>query len=136
MRLRILKNRGFSRAARKAGLTDQALCAAAAEIESGLIDARLGGFLLKQRIAKGGRGKSGGFRTIVAWREHDRLVFLYLFEKNERENITEAERQALAELGETYLRLTADSLNRLLAEGILTEIMCHDGAHETEPDPR
>ena len=136
MRLRILKNRGFSRAARKAGLTDQALCGAAAEIESGLIDARLGGFLLKQRIAKGGRGKSGGFRTIVAWREHDRLVFLFLFEKNERENITEAERQALAELGETYLRLTADTVDRLVAEGTLTEILCHDGAHETEPHPR
>jgi hypothetical protein len=45
MRVRVLKNRGFARAARKEGLTDQTLCAAATEIESGLIDARLWWFL-------------------------------------------------------------------------------------------
>jgi hypothetical protein len=66
LRVRVLKNRGFVRAARKESLTDQTLCAAAIEIESGLIDARLGGSLLKERIANGGKGKSGGFRTIVA----------------------------------------------------------------------
>ena len=43
MPLRVLKNRGFARAARKEGLSDGILRTAVAEIEAGLIDARLGG---------------------------------------------------------------------------------------------
>ncbi len=135
MPLLVLKNRGFTRAARKAGLTDQALRRAAAEIESGLVDARLGGWLLKKRIGKGGRGKRGGFRAILAWRQGERLVFLYLFEKNERDGITDAERLALSELGEAYLTLGADMIGRLLGDGTLTEITCHGGTCDDEPDP-
>ena len=87
MALRVMKNRGFSRAARKEKLTDQMLCAAVTEIEAGLIDARLGGSLLKKRIAKGSRGKSGGYRTIVAYRQHDRLVFsLRVWEERARQH--------------------------------------------------
>lgn len=137
MSLRVLKNRGFARAARKDGLTDQALCAAVAEIESGLIDARLGGSLLKKRIAKGSRGKSGGFRTIVAHRQHDRLVFLYVFGKNERDNITEQERIALSEIGDEYMSLTAEKLDELVARGSLIEVVCDDDEEqEDEPNPR
>ena len=126
MRMRVLKNRGFARAARKEGLTDETLCVAVAEIESGLIDARLGGALLKKRIAKGSRGKSGGFSTIVAHRRHDRLVFLYVFGKNERDNITEQERSAFAELGDEYMRLDAEQLDALVAKGTLTVVACDD----------
>ena len=136
MLLKVLKNRGFARAARKDGLTDQALCAAAAEIESGLIDARLGGSLLKKRIAKGSRGKSSGFRTIVAYRQHDRLVFLYVFGKNERDNITEQERLALSEIGDEYMRLTAENLDEMVAQGTLIEVVCNDDEKEDEPNPR
>lgn len=106
MTLSALKNRGFERAAGKEGLTDQKLCAAVAEIEAGLIDARLGGSLLKKRIAKGGRGKRGGLRTIVAYRQHHRLVFLYVFAKSDRDNISEQERAALSEIGDAYMMRT------------------------------
>ncbi len=54
-------------------------------------------FLLKKRIGNDGRGKRGGLRTIVAHRQADRLVFLYVFGKNERDNITDRERLALSE---------------------------------------
>jgi len=135
MLLRVLKNRGFGRAARKNGLTDQALCAAVAEIEAGLIDARLGGSLLKKRIAKGSRGKSGGFRIIVAYRQHDRLVFLYVFGKNERDNITEQERLAFSEIGDEYMRLTAEKLNELVVKGTLIEVVCDDDENKDEPNP-
>jgi hypothetical protein len=130
MPVRVLKNRGFARAARKEGLTDQTLSAAAAEIESGLIDARLGGSLLKKRIAKGSRGKSGGFRTIVAYRRNDRLVFLYVFAKNERDNISGPERSALAEIGDEYMRLDAEQLDALVAKGTLIEVVCDDDKAE------
>jgi hypothetical protein len=140
MPLRVLKNRGFARSAQKEGLTDDALCKAVAEIESGLVDARLGGFLLKKRVAKGGRGKSGGFRTIVAHRQGDRLVCLYMFSKNQRDNISEKERLALSEIGDEYMKLTAAKLDELVAKGVLTEVVCdgdeEDGDEEDERDPR
>jgi hypothetical protein len=124
MRVRVLKNRGFVRAARKDGLTDQTLCAAAIEIEARLIEARLDGSLLKKRIAKGGKAKSGGFRTIVAYRRHDRLVFLYVFGENERDNISGQERAALLEIGDEDMHLEADKLDALVAKGTLIEVAC------------
>ena len=124
MALRMLMGRGFARSARKLGLTDLALSGAVQEIEAGLVDARLGGFLLKKRIGIDGRGKSGGLRTILAHRQADRVVFLYVFGKNERDNITEQEKQALGELGNEYMRLTVDRLNDLVKRGILLVVMC------------
>jgi len=134
MALRVLKNRRFARAARKEGLSDQALLAAAVEIEAGLIDVRLGGMLLKKRIAKGSRGKSGGFRAIVAYRQHDRLVFLYVFGKNERDSITERERVALAGLGDEYLRLPSQELEALIIKGILIEVVGDGEAQTGKPN--
>lgn len=133
MPVRVLKNRGFARAANKDGLTDEALRAAAAEIEAGLIDARLGGFLLKKRVGKGGRGKRGGFRVIAAYRRQDRLIFLYLFAKNERDNITDKERVALSEIGDEYMRLSTSTLDELVSKGVLTEVASHD-SEEDQPN--
>jgi hypothetical protein len=106
-----------------------------AEIEAGLIDTRLGGSLLKKRIAKGGRGKSGGFRAIVAYRQNDRLVFLYVFGKNQRDNITEQERVALSEIGDEYMQLPPEKLDELVAKGTLIEV-AYDDEEEHEPNPR
>jgi len=61
--MRIFKNKPFTRFARKAGLDDPTLCEAIANVERGLIDADLGGSVIKQRIARLGKGKSGGFRA-------------------------------------------------------------------------
>jgi hypothetical protein len=109
--------------ARREGPTDRALCTAAAEIETGLIDAWLSGSLLKDRVAKGNRGKSADVRTFAAYRQHDRLVFLYGFGNNERDNITEQEREALSEIGNEYMRLPRDKLNELVALSTLTELV-------------
>ncbi|MCB4825499.1 type II toxin-antitoxin system RelE/ParE family toxin [Roseicella aerolata] len=124
MALRLLKNKGFARFARKEGLTDQALCEAAKEVEDGLVDARLGGFLLKKRVAKGSSGKSGGFRTIVAHRQGQRLIFLFGFGKGERDNIDEKEKLALLKLGEEYMGLSRKDLSGLIASGVLVEVKC------------
>ena len=123
---RILMGRGFARTARKLGLTDRALSVAVREIEAGLVDAHLGGFLLKKRIGIDGRGKSGGLRSILAHRQADRVVFLYVFGKNERDNITEREKLALSELGDEYMRLTVDRLDHLVSTDVLLEVMCDD----------
>jgi hypothetical protein len=119
---RVLMNRGFAKAARKLGLTDAALASAVREIEDGLVDARLGGFLLKKRIGIDGRGKSGGLRTVLASRQGNRVIFLFVFGKNERDNITAAEHQALSDLGDEYMGMTTERINSLIVAGILQEI--------------
>ena len=101
---------------------------------AGLFDARLGGFLLKKRIARSGQGKRGGFRSIVAYRKHERLVFLFLFAKNEQENITRKEHLVLLEIGHEYMQLTSRKFDELIVSGALIEVECD--AKETEPNPR
>src|SRR5437016_7475020 len=89
--MRIFKNKPFTRFARKAGLDDPTLCEAIANAERGLIDADLGGGVIKQRIARPGKGKSGGFRTIILFRAGARAFFVHGFAKNDQDNIRDDE---------------------------------------------
>jgi len=134
MALRVLKVRGFARAARKDGLTDAALCAAITEVESGLIDARLGGFLIKKRIGTGGRGKRSGLRTIIAYRRGDRLVCLFVFPKNRLDNVNQRELLALSELGDAYMGMTDAGIAALVAKGVLLEVCCDDAGERKAKD--
>jgi hypothetical protein len=96
---------------------------AADEIERGLVDARLGGVLLKKRIARPGGGKRGGYRTIVAYHKGVRLIFLFGFAKNETANITRTEQLALGKLGELYLTYDDATIDRMVRERLLIEVM-------------
>jgi hypothetical protein len=122
---RVFKTRHFSRWMRKSELTDQALCAAVGEMAAGLIDAELGGDVLKKRVGLPGRGKRGGVRTLVATRKGNRWFFVFGFEKSERANITPTERDALQTLASSLLALTAAQLDTAVEDGTLQEI-CHD----------
>jgi hypothetical protein len=124
MTLRILKSRTFARWAKGDGVTDAALCRAAYEVAQGLIDAHLGGSLLKKRIGRDHGGKRGGFRTIIAYRERDRLIFMYGFAKSERDNIRAIERSALIALGAELMTYDDIDLARAIAAGTLVEIAC------------
>jgi hypothetical protein len=68
--------------------------------ERGTIDADLGGGLIKQRVARQGQGRSGGYRMMIAYRAKDRAVFLFGFAKNERENISTDELLFLRKVAE------------------------------------
>jgi hypothetical protein len=48
---RVFKTRQFAKWMRKTDLTDGALCLAVREMQSGLVDADLGGDVLKKRVA-------------------------------------------------------------------------------------
>jgi hypothetical protein len=122
---RVFKTRPFSRWARKAGLIDAALCVAVAEMANGLIDADLGGGVVKKRVALPGRGKSGGSRTLVATNKADRWFFVFGFEKNERANINDKELEALQATAADLLKLSADELDDAVTQEILQEI-CND----------
>ncbi len=123
MRWRTFKTRVFARWARKEGVTDRVLLAAVAEMESGLVDARLGGGLFKKRVGLPGGGKRGGARTIVAGNFRDRWIFLYGFAKNERDNIDQKEERDLKRIGGALLELDWTALKQLLESGKLLEVM-------------
>ena len=120
----ILKRKDFARWQTKEHLTDTALCKAVKEMEKGLIDADLGGFLYKKRVARSGSGKSGGYRTLLSARLGNRYVFLHGFAKNDRANITQDERKALQFAGMTFLELPFMALSKALQSGILIEVHC------------
>ena len=80
--MRIFKNIRF---ARREAISDRALCDAIARAERGLIDADLGGNVIKQRIPRPHQGRSGGFRSIILFRAAERAVFVYGFVKNDQE---------------------------------------------------
>jgi len=122
---RVFKTRHFQRWMRKTELTDPALCAAVTEMAQGLIDADLGGGVVKKRVGRAGRGKRGGARTLVATNKGSRWFFVFGFEKNDRANIDDDEREALQTLAADLLARTPAQLNLAVEDGALLEI-CHD----------
>jgi hypothetical protein len=100
---RVFKTRPFARWLRKTDLDDDALFRAVADMERGLIDADLGGGVLKKRVARPGRGKSGGARTLVATNRGDRWFFVFGFEKSVRANVSAKELEALQALATDLL---------------------------------
>lgn len=116
------KTRYFQRWMRKTELSDSALCKAVQEMAAGLIDADLGGGVVKKRIGLAGRGKRGGVRTLVATNKGNRWFFLFGFEKNERDNIGDDELQALQDYAADLLKRTAAQLDAAVADGTLLEI--------------
>ena len=124
--MNIYKTRQFDKWAAKEGLTDHALMSAVAEMDAGLIDADLGGHVVKKRVALPGRGKSGGARTLLAYRLGNRAFFVYGFAKNERDNIDDKELKALKQLAAIQLGLLPAQLEHALREGKLIEVKDHD----------
>ena len=101
-----LKNKYFTRWARKQGITDNALLDAISEFESGLFEANLGNHLFKKRIALAGRGKSGGSRAIFFYQKGKKLIFCYGFEKSQQGNLSSSEVNFLHKLSDSYQNLT------------------------------
>ncbi len=117
-----LKTRVFQRWQKKSGITDAALLAALAEMQAGLIDADLGGGVVKKRVALAGRGKSGGARTLLATNKGSRWVFVYGFEKNQRANITPSELETIQIVADGLLALTDQEVEAAVEDGALLEI--------------
>ncbi len=101
--LSVYKGKAFMRFARKARIADADLWKAAQLANIGLIDADLGGGVIKQRIARAGEGKSGGSRSILLFKKDNRAVYVYGFEKKDVANIDRRELEAFRELAEVVL---------------------------------
>jgi hypothetical protein len=112
--MRIFKNKRFAKFARKEGIDDAKLREAVREAEAGRIDADYGGGVIKQRIAQPGEGKSGGYRSVILYRQGDKAFFVYGFPKNERENIDKVEERPFKELAKITLSFPKTSSASLL----------------------
>lgn len=124
--MRIFKTKWFTRFARREQLGDEALLEAIERAESGLVDADLGGHLIKQRVARPGGGRSGGYRTIIVYRSGQRAIFVYGFAKNDRNNLLPDEEVGFKKSATDYLALTDDQLDSMAATGTLMEIDHHE----------
>lgn len=124
--MQAFKTRAFTRFADKAGISDGALCRAVRDAERGLVAADLGGSVIKQRIARPGQGKSGGFRTLIVFKAGTRAIFVHGFAKNEKDNIGKDELIALRKLAAELLAYDDKTFARVLASGVLVEVKCNE----------
>jgi len=126
--VQIFKNKAFARFAKNVNLGDSALCEAIEDAERGLVAADLGGGVIKQRIARHGQGKSGGFRTLIVFRAGARAFFVHGFGKNEKDNIGRKELVALKRLASQLLAYDGRTIGRAVASGTLIEVICDEKA--------
>jgi hypothetical protein len=116
---RVFRTAWFSKAARKALISDDELCSAIQQVILGqAVD--LGGGVFKKRLDK------NRARSIVLAKGGRRWVFEYLFAKKDRENISHDELAQFRLLAKTYEALTAQQLARLIQDKDWVEI-CHGG---------
>ena len=120
--MRVFKTKWLGRFARRERITDASLLEAIERAEQGIIDADLGGGLIKQRVARPGQGRSGGFRMIVVYRTQDRAIFVYGFAKSERENIESDELEDLRSIAADFLAANEAGLARIVEQDGLQEI--------------
>jgi len=121
--VRVFKGSRFSKFAVKEGITDNELKNIVYTVlETGKADADLGGGVYKLRIARPGKGKSGGFRVIVFFKSGERTFFHYIFAKSVRGNISRKELKWFKELACDALSMTDDQINKRLQAGTLHEI--------------
>jgi hypothetical protein len=116
------KVKSFERFARKNGLADSELEAAANRVLAGNADANLGGGLYKVRVAKAGRGKSGGFRTLITHRSSEHCFFVFGFEKSSKSNIDSREEKALKQLGKSLGELSELEIKKAIAAGEFVKV--------------
>ena len=102
------------------------MCEAIARARRGLIDADLGGGVIKQRIARPNEGRSGGFRSLVLFRVEAHAFFVYGFAKNERDNITKEELKELRALADEMLTFEETGLQTALKAEKIFEVICDD----------
>lgn len=103
-------------------MADSALREAVRRAEGGLIDADLGGGVIKQRVARPGKGKSGGYRTPILFRQGERAIFAFGFAKSAQANISKADLALLKAAAAEALGWKDEELDLLVASGALVEI--------------
>jgi len=131
--VRIFKAKTFARFARRERIADVSLSEAIAQAERGLVDADLGGGLIKLRVARPGQGKRGGYRMLIAFRSKLRAVFLFGFAKNELDNIDDDQLSTLRETAALWLAANAQKIEQANKDGLLIEVRDDDQKENQRP---
>ena len=121
-RTRIYANRWFAKFAAKEKISDAALADAVHRAERGLIDADLGSGLIKQRIARQGGDKSGGYRSILIFRSGERTIFVFAFAKSAKANLSAEELKAYRKAASIMLELGENQIETEVEAGRLVEV--------------
>lgn len=121
-RVTIHKNSWFAKFARKERISDSALCDAIDRATRGLIDADLGGGLIKQRVAREGAGKSGGYRTLIFFRAGERAIFVFGFAKSDKANLSVDELVTFRKAARELLEFSQEQMDALVEIGRLSEV--------------
>lgn len=120
--MRIFKTKALARFSKTERNTDASLVEAVGRAGRGLIDADLGGGLIKQRVARGRQGRSGGYRMVLGIRGKDRAVFVFGFAKSDMDSIGEKQLASLKEIAAIWLAADEDKLHTAKAQEILFEV--------------
>jgi hypothetical protein len=121
-RLRVFKTKWFARFARRERISDASLGEAIRRAERGIVDADLGGGVIKQRVARTGQGKSGGYRVLIAYRAKSRSVFLFGFAKSARGNVEDDELATARDIARAWLGADSNALRRAIDDGLIQEV--------------
>ena len=121
--MRVFKNAWFGRFARKEKISAEALWEAVDRAEKGLVDADLGGGVIKQRIARPGESKSKGYRSIVLYRKGDKAFLVYGFPKSDLGNIRDDEQEQFKKAAKSILALSDGQIRQLIENGQFEEVM-------------
>lgn len=124
--MRIFKNKSFAKFARKERISDAKLCEVVKEADQGNIDADYGGGVIKQRIARPHQGKSGGYRSIIYYRQGDKAFFVYGWSKSDMDNIDEDEEKEFKRQAKMTLALHDEQILKLLENGTWQEVTYHE----------
>lgn len=81
--------------------------------------------MIKQRLAREGQGRWGGFRSVVLFRRGERACFVYGFAKSSRADIQSDELKAFRKLAEEMLGLDDKALATAMKNGTIVEIERH-----------
>lgn len=116
------KLRDFAKWAKKEGISDDELAAVVLEMSRGLLGDRLGAHIYKKRLKVEGRGKRGGARAIVLYKDKDVTLFLYGYLKNDQADISQNEERQLRLFASEFMRLSSPERARLKTQGKLIAI--------------
>ena len=125
--MRIFKNAWFARFAGKEGITDGELREMVNRLEAGQaanqrLDANLGGGVYKVRVARPGKGKSGGYRVIVFFKSGERTFYVYGFAKSGQANISRKDLIMYKEAAKELFYMTSDKLKEKIEQGLFIEL--------------
>ena len=99
---------------KRAKISDDVLLNAIEDANRGLVDADIGSGVIKQRLPGPSSGKARGSRAILFFVRAERAVFLHVFSKNAKANLTPTETEAYRDFASVLRTMEKATLEALV----------------------